>query len=303
VTWSKTGVLVPAPVGLPWAVSHAAVPHVDVVSDNELRIYFTTRDDRGRSQIARADVHGEVEPANVRLQEAPVLVSGELGLFDDSGAMTSCLVRHGARQFLYYQGWSLGVTVPYYVVAGCAVSSDDGESFQRLSQAPVIDRSAVDPYWVSSPWVLFDEGRWRMWYVSGNGWHFENGVAQHYIVHIRYGESDDGIEWRRDGHVCIDFAGPEEYAIARPVVLRDGDRYRMWYSHRGTAYRIGYAESPDGLGWTRLDDQAGIGVSPGSWDSEMVEYGCVFDYRGQRHMLYNGNGFGASGIGHAVLDP
>jgi hypothetical protein len=32
----------------------------------------------------------------------------------------------------------------------------------------------------------------------------------------------------------------------------------------------------------------------------MVEYACVFDFAGSRHMLYNGNGFGATGIGRAV---
>jgi hypothetical protein len=35
----------------------------------------------------------------------------------------------------------------------------------------------------------------------------------------------------------------------------------------------------------------------------MVEYAAVYEHRGQRHMLYNGNGFGMSGIGHAVAAP
>jgi hypothetical protein len=302
VRWAKQGVLVEAPTGLPWSASHAAVPHVDVRSDDALRIYFTTRDDRGRSQIARAEVHGELCRANLEFDPAPVLQSGPPGLFDDSGVMTSCLVRHDQREFLYYQGWSLGVSVPYYVFGGCAVSTDGGASFERVSPTPVLDRSPIDPYWTSSPWVLFDEGRWRMWYVSGVGWHFVGDQADHYIVHIRYAESADGISWRRDGRVCIDFADPDEYAIARPVVVRDSDRYRMWYSHRGSSYRIGYAESRDGLVWERRDAAAGIDVSPGAFDSEMLEYASVFDYRGQRHMLYNGDGFGVTGIGHAILE-
>jgi hypothetical protein len=35
----------------------------------------------------------------------------------------------------------------------------------------------------------------------------------------------------------------------------------------------------------------------------MIEYACVFDHHGSRHMLYNGNGYGETGIGHAVLAP
>ena len=76
----------------------------------------------------------------------------------------------------------------------------------------------------------------------------------------------------------------------------------MWYSCRGSAYRIGYAESNDGLEWERKDEEAGIDVSQDGWDSEMIEYPCVFQHGGSWYMLYNGNGYGASGIGLAVLD-
>jgi hypothetical protein len=73
----------------------------------------------------------------------------------------------------------------------------------------------------------------------------------------------------------------------------------MWYSYRGEAYRIGYAESLDGLEWTRLDEHAAIDVSPGSWDAEMIAYPCVFDWDGRRYMLYNGDGYGRTGLGVA----
>lgn len=76
----------------------------------------------------------------------------------------------------------------------------------------------------------------------------------------------------------------------------------MWYSRRGTSYRIGYAESADGLSWRRLDHQDGIEVSDSGWDSEMIAYAYVFDAEGERYMLYNGNGYGATGIGLAVLE-
>ena len=34
----------------------------------------------------------------------------------------------------------------------------------------------------------------------------------------------------------------------------------------------------------------------------MMEYPFVYEHRGVKHMLYNGNGFGETGIGYAVLD-
>jgi len=250
--WVKRGVVIEPPLQLPWAASHAAVPHAEGRNDGA-QVYFTTRDERRRSHIARADL--DLVTGGVVVADEPVLVPGPLGAFDDSGVMSSCLVRDGERSLLYYQGWSLGVTVPFYVFVGCAVREHEEHRFERVSPAPILGRHSVDPYMCSSPWVLRDEGRWRMWYVSSLGWKAQS-------------------------------AGPP---------------HRMWYSHRGSAYRIGYAESSDGLTWERKDRQVGIDVSPAGWDSDMVEYACVFDHGGLRHMLYNGNGYGESGIGHAVL--
>ena len=141
-----------------------------------------------------------------------------------------------------------------------------------------------------------------MWYLSGLDWLPDDPPASTY--NLRYAVSPDGIRWQRDGHVAVDFAHPGELAIARPSVLKDGDLWRMWYCYRGAdfPYRIGYAESDDAITWRRRDDLAGIKVSPEGWDSEMTCYPCVFDHRDRRYMLYNGNGYGASGIGLAILE-
>jgi hypothetical protein len=42
-------------------------------------------------------------------------------------------------------------------------------------------------------------------------------------------------------------------------------------------------------------------VSEEGWDSEMMCYPYVFDHKGERYMLYNGNGYGKSGFGIAKL--
>ena len=194
------------------------------------------------------------------------------------------------------------MTVPFYFYAGLAASGDGGRSFERVSRAPILERSEVDPFLTASPWVLVEDGGWRMWYVSCVGWEpTPNGPRHRY--HIKYAESADGIRWAREGRVCVDFASAEEYAFARPCVIKESAGvYRMWYAVRGKRYRIGVAESADGLTWTRHDDAAGIDVSASGWDSEMIEYPVVFDAAGRRYMLYNGNGYGRTGMGLAVLD-
>jgi hypothetical protein len=296
VRWDPKGLLLPAPVPLEWAASHAALPHVHPDADGRLRLYFSSRDADGRSQIGRAALELADEP-RVELEPEPLLGSGPLGAFDDRGVTTSCLVRDGDRELLYYTGWSIGRTVPFYLFVGCAVSTGGGP-FERVSPAPILERNVVDPFLTASPWVLVEDGRWRMWYVSCTGWEAAgSGPRQSY--HIRYAESDDGISWRRDGHVAVDYAGPDEHAFSRPCVVRDGDLYRMWFSVRGDAYRIGYAESGDGLEWERRDEEAGIAAS-GEWDAEMQAYPSVFDHGGRRYLLYNGNDYGRTGIGWAI---
>src|SRR5438876_315820 len=141
-----------------------------------------------------------------------------------------------------------------------------------------------------------------MWYVSGTHWEPAAPEPRHYY-NIRYADSDNGRTWRRDGRTAIDFEHADEYAFAHPCVIRDPDAYRMWYSYRGDTYRVGYAESRDGINWVRLDQHVGIEPSETGWDSEMIEYAHVFDCEGRRYMLYNGNGYGRTGFGLAEWRP
>ncbi len=295
--WHKRGLLLPAPVSLSWASTHAALPAVTGVEGDQTTLYFSPRDADGRAWVARARIRVD-EPELTSLDPEPVIGPGPLGAFDDSGVTNSCVVEQDGRSYLYYTGWSLGLRVPFYLYAGLAVS-DDGRTFTKVSPSPILERDRVDPFLTMSPWVIVEDGLWRMWYVSGTGW-TEVGSAPRHAYHIKYAESDNGLTWRRTGVICIDYRDEREYAISRPCVVRDGDLYRMWFSARGDAYRIGYAESTDGVRWDRADASAGIEPSAEGWDSEMQAYPTVFDACGQRIMLYNGNNYGATGIGYAI---
>jgi hypothetical protein len=63
-------------------------------------------------------------------------------------------------------------------------------------------------------------------------------------------------------------------------------------------YRIGYAESADGLTWAR--QEAGITVSPAGWDSQAQAYPAVVRHADRWFMFYNGNAFGRDGVGLAI---
>jgi hypothetical protein len=308
MNWIKRG-LIYRPTGkYGWDKSHAAVPTVDLISDQVWRIYYATRDESNRSRIGYIEVEAG-RPEHI-LYEHPeaVLDLGRLGAFDDCGVMPSWIVNAGRLKYLYYIGWTVRTTVPYQNAIGLAISRDGGRTFERLSEGPLFGLTLREPHFTGTSCVLLENGLWKNWYLSCVRWEMVDGRPEPYY-HLKYAESHDGIHWRRDGTVAIDFKSAEEAGIARASVLKEGELYRMWYSYRKASgyrtskqasYRIGYAESSDGRHWTRMDERAGISLSEEGWDAEMIAYPHVFAYQDKLYMFYNGDGFGRSGFGYAV---
>jgi hypothetical protein len=297
--WKKLGQIFCADNNHPWMKTHAANPVAEALGNGYFRVYFTSRDEKNRSNIGSLTLDIRDPSKVMNISEKPLVPHGDLGLFDDSGAATGWLTVVNGKRYLYYLGWNLAVTVPWHNTIGLAVSEKGQTSFTKYSKAPLMDRSDVDPYSISYPSILIENGVWRMWYGSNLSW----GATEKDMAHVfKYAESPDGLHWDRKGMVALPLKGDGEFALSKPCVLTDTDVSRMWYSYRGQGYRIGYAESADGLKWTRMDDKAGIGISATGWDSETIEYGYVFDHSGDRYMFYNGNGYGRTGFGLAVLE-
>jgi len=297
--WKKLGRVFVPDNHHPWMETHAANPVVEHLDEDIYRVYFSGRDNNNRSSIGYVDVDINPPFKIIGVAPRPLVVPGERGMFDDSGVSLGCIVNVEGRKFLYYLGWNLGVTVPMRNFIGLAVYNENSRQFEKVSKAPLLDRCEEDPYCLSYPFVLEDGDLFRMWYGSNLSW----GKEQKDMAHvIKYAESRDGIHWTREGRIALDFKNDREYAVSRPWVIKESGVYKMWYSYRGDSYRIGYAESTDGLAWTRKDELAGIDVSSDGWDSESVEYPFIFDHKGRRYMLYNGNAYGKTGFGLAVLE-
>lgn len=298
--WIKKG-LIFVPVGnLDWMRTHAQLPFADRLEKDLYRIYFCSRDSKNRSSTGYVEIDIKNPYEILYLTEKPVLSPGDLGTFDDSGVMASSLVDHKGKKYIYYTGWNLSVTVPFRWSIGLAISNDGGKTFERYSKAPIMDRSHLDPFFVGSPTVIFEDGMWKMWYISSKGWEIhDNKPRAPYF--IKYAESEDGVEWKRENITCLNLKG-DEVALGRASILRENDHYNMWYSIATDHYRIGYADSLDGINWTRKDNLVSIDVSHDGWDSESVEYTHVFNHNGRKYMLYNGNGYGKTGFGYAILE-
>lgn len=304
--WKKLGLIYCPDGKTEWMKTHAMMPVIDKRENDLARIYFSSRDGKGRSQGAYIEIDLNDPFKILNISGEPVLKLGQLGAFDDSGIMPTCVVNNGNEKFMYYNGWTLGKNVPFFSFNGLAVSEDGGDTFVKKSKGPAaLYSNETDPYSTFAPYVIKEKDMWKIWYVSLIKWVIEEGKLKHYY-NIRYAESEDGINWKRQGTVCIDFENKYEYAIARPFVVKEYGSYKMWYSVRESkktkTYRIGYAESEDGIRWIRKDSEINFDVSENGWDSEMIEYSYLYDFKGSRFMLYNGNSYGKTGVGLAVLE-
>lgn len=307
--WKKEG-LIYKPSGRHfWNKSHASVPTVYKLNDGRLRVYFASRDADNHCHVGFIDVSAK-DPSHILYEHGtPALSPGKPGMFDDCGVMPSHAIDVDGDIWMYYLGWNVRNTIAYHNSIGLAISKDGGITFEKFSEGPLFDRNYIEPYYSATPFVLREGALWRMWYLSNTEWVTFKGKSEP-RYHIKYAESRNGIDWQRQGQVAIDYKDDNEFGIVRPCVVYDGHLYRMWYSYRNiqdyridtrNSYRIGYAESVNAMDWHRKDEQAGIDVSDEGWDSQMIEYPFVYDHGGKRHMMYNGNTFGASGFGYATL--
>jgi hypothetical protein len=305
--WKKQGNIFDPRAHRPWAGSHAQVPTV-LVKDDRLRIFYADRTPANQSFTTYLDVARDDPSRVLYLHKRPILPFGRPGTFDDDGVMPAFAIAHGARVYLYYNGWNRRVTVPFHNATGLAVSDDGGDTFTRLFDGPVLDRVPLEPYIAVTPCVLKEGDEWLMWYSSGVDWVKVAGKQEAVYV-IKHARSRDGIHWERPNVLSVPSHHPGE-AFSHPSVIKTGDLYRMWYCVRGSedyhdgqgSYRMGYAESRTGLEFERNDAAAGITASEAGWDSTMICYPFVVTVDDRTLLFYNGNGFGQTGIGYAVWE-
>jgi hypothetical protein len=311
MSWIKKGLIFKVEDhDIPWVKSHSCVPTVYVLDENTIRIFYAPRNNKGQSILTYFDIDAK-DPSKIKyVHKTSIMPLGDLGTFDDGGIMPCCVVPVGKRLYLYYVGWNPSVSVPYRNAIGLAISDDQGASFYRPFPGALVDRNRLEPYFTASPWIMRESDKiWHMWYASSTGFiTLESGVEPLYV--IKYASSIDGIDWERKNQVCIIPTNNEESTARATVILGSNGIYNMWFAYRGSrdfrdgadAYKIGRAQSKDAINWERMDSQSGIAYSESGWDSTMQTYPCVTQVEGKKYLFYNGNGFGATGIGYAVWD-
>jgi hypothetical protein len=305
IDWRKLGHVYCASGESPWARSHAYSPTpVLLDSGRRVRVLCAFLDSDRIGRCGWVDINPAQPSEPLSVSERPVLDVGQPGAFDEHGVTPLSAARLAdGRLRLYYAGWQRGVGVRYSLFTGVAESWDDGESFTRASEAPVLDRSDGELHIRTGGLVLPDGDGWQMWYAGGTGW-LGSGADARPRYSLRHVRSPDGLDWPRAGTVCLE-PREDELGFGRPGILRRDGTLCMWYGRRSLsgAYEVGYATSEDGLMWERRDHEAHLERgSPGDWDADMVGLSSVLETPAGTFLFYNGNGYGATGFGVAIAE-
>ena len=282
--------------------------------EDTYRLYYAGADDDGHRRICLATA--PIDQPAVWTRHGVVLDRGEDGDFDFNWTVLPHVVKFPDRWHLYYTGnCGKGTGLAQFPGIGLAFS-DDGISFTKYDQNPIIAPSHVegdpDARGMAGGSVIHvrlpgDLTEWRFYYTGCPTLGEDVFLDQQKVV--CYAVSQDGIQWEKRGAVLFRNSKRDyvNIAAAGPVVLQEADgSYRMFYSAIGTRwgyYSICYAESEDGIHWSSgngYGDDLTLGPTGKSWEWQMVAYPSVIQEENRLRLFYCGNGYGETGIGTAV---
>lgn len=295
--WNKLGNIYKVSNDHKSLLSHASNPTAVHLEDNTFRVFYCGRNQEQHSSVGYFDFDMEAMTV-VNDPKLPAFESGSPNSFYSHGVSLGCDYSVDNTPYLLFMAWQIHGDKHWRGDIG-RLKLEPGGSLSLDPAGPFIEIDGiVDEISLSYPWVIFEDGTYKMWYGSTIDWTSENGEMVHVI---NYATSKNGVDWERHG-LAIPWDLGVAQAFSRPCVIKEDGSYHMWFSSRsgtGEKYRIGYAKSLDGISWSRELENSGIGVSNEGWDSEMVCYPFIFEHNRQKFMLYNGNGHGKTGIGIA----
>lgn len=287
-----------------WWKTHAMAPAPLLLNKDVIRIYCGGWDENGISRIGFIDVSVN-NPQNVLdVSQHPVLDIGRDGCFDENGVFPGHVYDMGGGKIhLYYTGFQLGHKIRHYNFGGLAVSNDSGNTFQRYSEAPIMDRADEGLFVRAGQSIeTANEGGFHMVYSAGSDWQVCMNELRP-VYDVFYQHSADGIASQDVGKRIVACDREIEHGLGRPQIIKLKEKYFVFYTRRiikNMKYFIGGAVSENGIDWLRIDndfDSVEFGRN-GDFDNEMIYFPAVVKISDSvAYLFYSGNYFGKDGIG------
>ncbi|MFC1504548.1 LamG-like jellyroll fold domain-containing protein, partial [Spirochaetota bacterium] len=200
---------------------------------------------------------------------------------------------------IFFRGWDIAgnvsdITNAVIAVVTNALPTDPADwTAVKYAANPVMapQGAGFDDSAIRYQTVMYHSNMYKMYYsAQGGSWT------------IGYAESSNGIDWTNRQQVLSTGAGWDSADVISPFVITNNGVYRMWYTGvSGVTRRIGYAESSNGITWTKYPNNPVIDLgSGGTWnDSHVSEPSVIYD-NGLYKMWFAGDDGSYTRIGYAV---
>lgn len=300
--WKKEGIIF-STKKIPFKnyLSRAMLPRVILEKNNLVKIYYTyiTKDSFAANSFFELNINKKIKIK--KISKKILIKKGPLGTFDDSGTLISAVIKHKNTKYLFYNGYKRTFPTPYSINVGLCKEYKKN-CFQKISAAPILERSKFNPYFITGPNIIKDKGKYKLWYTSGLKWFKTKKNTYENQYCIKYAESKNLLDWTYDNKKII---FDKNQAVAAPSVFKYNNLYHMIFCYRGlenyrdgdNSYRLGYAYSKNGTHWKRNDKLLNFNNKKMfDWEKKMQCYPNVIIIKNKVYMFYNGNSFGADGI-------
>ena len=172
-------------------------------------------------------------------ENGEVILSPTTGTWDNRGVAMPEVIKENDVYKMWYEGYD-GVKWSF----GYATSSD-GKNWVKRDSPILIPQSenGIDEKDIFEPSVVKTD----QYYM------FYNSRDSSFMHRIRLATSIDGISWTKyPDPVLIPTEDWETSGVTHPTVIFHDGKFKMWYAALGSGtWRAGYAESPDGISWSK----------------------------------------------------
>lgn len=302
--WNDLGLIFRVNQLTDWAVSHCYVPTA-VELDDRIRVFCAFWDNCNRGRLGYIDLNKQQPTEILGFSAQPVMSDASPNSFDSDGVTPLSIVKHEHELRLYYAGWKRfdDPNRRYTLYTGLAFSENNGLSFRRYSNEPIMKPRSRDELIRTGGFVLQRGDKWQTWLATSYGVSYtgEKAIPKYKLETM---VSADGIKWPSKQKVVFDFVEGSILGYGRSAVWSELDGYQGMFSVRSWDSRyhgIYHATSKDGLTWSPLSLN-GMGFSVGDTCDNQVEvsFPSIISQKNRYLMFYNGNDFGKEGLRLAI---
>jgi len=216
----------------------------------------------------------------------PIMLRGSRPSWESNSIYLPIVLIDDNQFIMFYSGYQLND--PIFIPAIGRATSPDGITWTKYEGNPILTSGSSGEWDAEDIFMgptLVDSSGYKLWYEGNDGTNSRIGLAT----------SQNGIDWEKyEGNPVLDLGDSSKWddsEVARGAVLYHESIYKMWYvGGDGENLRLGYATSPDGINWTKYEENPVLDIGEtGAWDDGVIWHSSVIFNGNTYEMWYEGN--------------